>query len=110
MCAIKKIVSIHITSAGCYFEDHPHGLVQPDAQLLLEEANIYLLSYWSTISGTNSPRAGPAAAMVNVGDQENRHIVQKINRQNFRKGTAPLHFELRGWLMNLCCRTRVELS
>ena len=61
-------------------------------------------SYWSTISGTNSPRAGPAAAMVDVLWSKKRHIVQKTkgpNRQDFRRGTAPSHFKLRGWLMDL---------
>ena len=60
------IASIHITSAGCYFEDHPLGLVKPNLQPSLKEPNSYLLSYWSTISSTNSPQAGPAAAMVDV--------------------------------------------
>ena len=57
-----------------YFQDDPVGLVKPDLQPLLEEINSYLLSYWSTISGTNLPWSGPAAAMVDVGDQKNRHI------------------------------------
>ena len=58
--------SIHITSAGGYFEYHTLGFVEPNLQLSLEEINSYLLSYWLTISGTNSPRAGPVAAMVDV--------------------------------------------
>ena len=66
MYAIKKIASIHITSSGCYFEDDPLGFVEPNLQPSLEETNSYLLSYWPTISGTNSPAAGPAAAMVDV--------------------------------------------
>ena len=66
MYAVILSASIHITSAGCYFEGHTLGVVQPDLRLLLEETNSYLLSYWSTISGTNSPQAGPAVAMVDV--------------------------------------------
>ena len=66
MYAIIKIASIHVTSAGCYVEDHPLELMEPNLQPSLEETNSYLLSYWSTISGTNSPGAGPAATMVNV--------------------------------------------
>ena len=66
MYAIIEIVSIQCTLAGCYFEDHPLRLVEINLQLLLEETNSYMLSYWSTILGTNSPRAGPAAAMVDV--------------------------------------------
>ena len=56
--------SINITSAGFYLEDHPLRLVDPNLWPLIEETNSYLLSYWSTISGTNSPVAGPAAAVV----------------------------------------------
>ena len=66
MYAIKNIASIHITSAGFYFEYHPFGIVAPNLRPSLEETNTYLLSYWLTILGTNSLRAGPAAAMVNV--------------------------------------------
>ena len=36
-------MSIHITSAGCYFEDDLLELVQLDLQPLLEETNSYLL-------------------------------------------------------------------
>jgi hypothetical protein len=36
-----------------YFQDDPFGLVTPDLQLSLDEINSYLLSYCSTISGTN---------------------------------------------------------
>ena len=80
MYAIIKIVSIHITSAGCYFEDHPFGFVEPNLQLLLKETNSYLLSYCSTTSGTNSPRGGPAAAMVDRKKGILYNIVQKIKR------------------------------
>ena len=66
MYAIIKIASIYITSAGCYFEDYPLGLVEPNPQPSLEETNSYHLSYWSNILGTNSPQVGPAAAMVDV--------------------------------------------
>ena len=77
MYAIRKIASIHITSAGCYFEEHPLRLVEPNLQPLLDDTNSYILSYWLTISGTNLPCVGPAAAMVDVGDRQIRHIVQK---------------------------------
>ena len=64
MYDIKKIASIHTTSAGCNFQYHPLRLVAPNLRPSIEETSSYLLSYWSTIAGTNSPRAGPAAAMV----------------------------------------------
>ena len=64
-----ETASIHISSAGCYFEDHLK-IVEPNLWQSLEETNCYLLSYWSTILGTNLPWAGPAAAMVDVGDKK----------------------------------------
>ena len=77
MYTIIKMGSIHITSPGFYFEDHPLELVEPNLQPSLEETNSYLLSYWSTISGTNLLGVGPAAAMVDFCDRNNRHIGQK---------------------------------
>ena len=32
------------------------------------------------------------------------------SRQDFRRRTTPSNFKLRGWLKNLCCRARAELS
>ena len=81
MYPIKEVVSIHIISFGCYFEDDCVGLVTLDLPLLLEEINSYLLSYWSTISGTNLTWSGPAAAMIDVGDQKNRHIVHYCTKK-----------------------------
>ena len=81
MYAIKKIASIHITSAGCYFEYHPLEIVAPNLRSSLEETNSYLLSYWSIILGTNLLGAGLAVTMVDVGDRENRHIVQKKKKE-----------------------------
>jgi hypothetical protein len=51
--------------------------VEPNLRPSLEETSSYLLSYWLTISITNSPGEGPATAMIDVDDQKNRHIVQK---------------------------------
>jgi hypothetical protein len=78
---IKEVASIHITSSGCYFEDDSVELMKPDLPPLLEEINSYLLSYWSTISGTNLTWSGPAAAMIDVGDQKNRHIVHYCTKK-----------------------------
>ena len=77
-----KIAFIHISSAGCYFEDHPLELVEPNLRPSLEETDSYLLSYWSTISGTNSLREGPAAAMVGVLRFKKRHIVRYCTKTN----------------------------
>ena len=66
MYPIKEVASIHIISFGCYFEHDCVGLVTPDLRPSRKEINSYLLSYWSTILGTSSPRVGPAAAMVDV--------------------------------------------
>ena len=116
MYAIKKIASIHITSAGCYFEDDSLELVRPDLRPSLEETSSYLLSYWSTISGTNSPQVGPAAAMVDLLWSKKIHIVQyctkkEVNlRQHFRRGTAPSHNKLRKCFMDLCYSQKEELS
>ena len=87
MYDIKKIVSIHITSAGWYFEYHPLGLVGPNLQLSLEETSSYFLSYWLTISGTNSPREGPAAAMVDLLWSKKMHIVQYCTKKRSTWGS-----------------------
>ena len=58
-----------------YFQDDPVGLVKPDLQPSLDEINGYLLRYCSTISGTNLLWSWLVAAMADVGDQKNRHIV-----------------------------------
>ena len=112
MYAIKKIASIHINSTGYYFENHSLGIVESNLQTTLEKINSYLLGYWSTISGTNLPRAGPAAAMVDRKKGILYSIVQKKvhSRQHLQGGTAPSNFKLRGWLMDLCCSQKGDLS
>ena len=100
MYAIKKIASIHIISAGCYFEDYPLGLVEPNLRPSLEDTSSNLLSYWSTVSSTNSPRAGPAATMVDVGDCKNRYIVQKKEWAGFLKTHSTFAFRA-SWMVEI---------
>jgi len=55
--------------------------------------------------------AGPTAAMVDVCDRKNRHIVQKNPLEtDFLRRTDPSHFKLRGSLKTCCCRGGAELS
>ena len=90
--------------------------MEPNLWLSLEETNSYRLSYWSTILGTNSLGAGPAAAMVDVlwsgGKGILYNIVQKKvhSRHYFQRGTATSHFRLCTWLIDLCCSQKADLS
>ena len=80
MYAIIATVSIHITSASCYFEAHPLGPLQPYLQWFVDEVMSFSKSHDSTLSVINSLGTGPAAAMVDVCYREKRHIVQKVKR------------------------------
>ena len=108
MYAIKKIVSIHIISAGCYFEDHFLGLVEPNLQPLLEETSSYLLSYWSyqLATGGAGGRHGRCIVIKKAYCTGKKVQIGRISEE----ATAPLHFELRGWLMDLCCSQKPDLS
>ena len=66
MYAIIVTASICITSAGCYVEDQPFGLVEPNLQLSIEELISFSKSHHSTLLNVNPLGAGPVAAMVDV--------------------------------------------
>ena len=66
MYAIIFSASIYITSAGCYFEDNPLGLVAPNLWPPIEEFVSFSKIYRLTLLDVNSPEAGLAAAIVDV--------------------------------------------
>ena len=66
MYAIIATLSIHITLAGCYFEAHPLGPLQPDLWPFVEEVINFSKSHGSTLSVIHSMGGRAAAAMVDV--------------------------------------------